>query len=216
MERENQANENVSIVSQIFRICIYPKEIIRQIIDENPNKLVLLFAIIKGIFDALSRGAKNNVGDTASLPMIFLGAIIIGTLFGIITLYIISYLVKLTGEFFNGKAELKEIRTAIAWGPMPYILFSIVFLIPEILIFGIDMYRSNGVDISSNFGASIFNMIYFILSICVSIWSIVTVSFCISEVQKISIWRGFVNILLAILIISVFALLIIGVIIYIN
>jgi len=56
-----------------------------------------------------------SAGDELSVPIIFIAALIVGSIGGVISLYIGGAILRWTGSLFGGQATSEEVRAAIAW-----------------------------------------------------------------------------------------------------
>ena len=177
-----------------LEIWIRPREVIRNIVDTNPTRYVILLAAISGFFESLEQASDKNYGDSMSLIFIFIMALFVGSIFGIIGLYISGALVKWTGGWIGGEGTSEEIRAAIAWGAVPKIITNIILLIPTLLIFGRDLYSSYIPPIP---GVKFFTIPLLLLGSIGGIWSLVVGLKCLGEVQGFSAWKALLNSILA-------------------
>ena len=60
----------------------------------------------------------------------------LGPIIGLAGLYIVSWLIGLTGKWFGGQALPSDIRAALAWSSVP-IIWLLVLRIPELIILAI-------------------------------------------------------------------------------
>ena len=192
------------IISSIISICIKPRATIQKIVDKNPEDSVILLACLAGISNVLLRANDRGMGDTMELFDIILLSLILGPFSGVISLYVGSYLIHWTGKWIGGTSSLQNIRAAMAWASIPMVL-TLLLLIPEIIVFGEEMYTTQTPIMDSStsllyafviFGVGV---IYGILGI----WSFILYLHCLGQVQGFSLLKTFGNILLAGLVIYI-------------
>lgn len=173
-----------------------PRATIQQIIDENPERLVLLLAAIGGFSEALDRASMENLGDKMGLPMIFAIAAVGGPIMGVVGLYIGSALLRWTGEWIGGKGTSVTIRAAMAWSNV-LIVWSMLLWIPSLAFFGHEFFSSEIGSIEDN------PLMLFILmgigtvEIVIRIWAFVAYLKCLGQVQGFSAWKALGNTILA-------------------
>ena len=193
-----------------YKLLTSPRDAFKFITDYKYDKHVTLLLCLAGIVRAFDRAASKNLGDSFSLLGLIAFCVIIGGLFGWITYYIYASLISWTGKWLEGTANTQSILRTLAYAMFPSV-FILILLIPQIAIYEIGMFQSD-YDISNS--GLINNIVYYGLLLCsvaLGIWSFVLSIIGISEVQKFSIWKALLNLLLPALffvaIILVFALL---------
>lgn len=179
-----------------------PRKTMRYIINTNPTKHVLLLAMIFGIINVLDKSCEKSYGDDMSLYSILLIAILFGGILGIIYLYLNAALIKWTGTWIGGKGSSENIRAAISWGLVPYILVSILW-IPELILFGKEMFTSNTPIMDSSLTLSTLFFVFVGIEFIGSIWGTIVGFKCLGEVQGFSAWKALGNYMLSILVVAV-------------
>ena len=96
----------------------------------------------------------------------------------------------------------------LAHAMLPTIV-ALIFLIPQIIIYGNEVFKSEGDIISAGLTSNIIVYGSMILEFILGVWTIILVVIGLSVVQKISIGKSILNLLLPILIILVPILLIV-------
>ena len=160
-------------------VWLHPRNTIKAILKYDPKYMVLPLAALAGI--------ANNALDFESMDAIvggssFIGSAFVAALLGIVSLYISGFLLSLTGRWINGKANALKLRAAIAWAGVP-VVTSLLLFIP--LFFALN---------SESFGILSVSGIAFMI---LGVWSLVLQVGMISEIQKFSIWKAILNIILA-------------------
>lgn len=173
-----------------------PRATIQQIVDSDPTRFVLGLAALNGVSEALNRASGRSVGDDLDLSVILLMAVVFGPLGGILSLYIGGALVRWTGSWVGGQASSQSIRAAIAWGLVPALWVSLLW-IPELLLVGVEMFTTETprADANANLGFVILGLVT--IEMVGSIYAVVTVLKCLGQVQGFSAWKALGNLFLA-------------------
>lgn len=193
---QDDTKSNLISEKKLFtKIWTSPREVFKFVNTYKYDKHTTILLILAGISKAFDRASMNNMGDKFSLLGLIAFCIIIGGIFGWITYYIYSALISWTGKWLNGKGNTDSILRVLSYALIPTII-SLLLLIPEIVIYGNEIFKWEG-DISS--GGIISNLIVYgsiFLEFALGIWSIVLCVIGISEVQKISIGKSILNLIL--------------------
>ena len=197
--------------NQIFtKIWTSPRLVIRYLHENRYDKFSNTLLILSGISKSFDRASHQNMGDDMSLGAIIALCIIVGGLLGWLGLYIYSALLRWTGEWLNGQGSRDSILRMLSHAMIPSIL-AMLILIPQMVLFGKGIFQSD-IDMYQ-YGS--FSMIFYystlFIKVILGIWTIVIFVIGISEVQKLSIWKSILNLVLPALVIGgpliVFALL---------
>lgn len=160
--------------------------------DTSP--LPLIFAICSGILGAFTMLQITGVSYPGKTPFTNIWAIVLavigGTISGIISLYVSSWLYKVTGRWLKGKGDGKTVRTAVGWSYYPSVVSGILYLL--------------GIIVSKSL---ILKFVFVFLSLVVGVWGFIIFLHLLSEAHEFSVWKALATILLAILlVIALFAL----------
>lgn len=179
-----------------------PRATIQQIVDTDPRHMVLVLAALAGIFQSLDRAIDNERAATVELPMIFLLSAVIGSIGGIITLYISSSLIRFTGKLFSGKGSALNLRAALAWANVPTI-WALLLMILAAVVFGKELFtgevQAHEWSLTSSISYAVFGLSIMILGI----WSFILMLKSIGQVQGFSAWMALANVILAFLIVFI-------------
>ncbi|MCT2534824.1 YIP1 family protein [Aquibacillus koreensis] len=157
------------------------------------NSMVILLAMLGGISQAFGQAFNQELGNDFSLIGIILLALVTGPIMGIISLYLMGWLIQLTGKCIGGKGERKDIRKAVAWGHVP-IVWSLVFILLSIVLFGREYFMTN--PSFSSFQSIMFSYTR-LIEIIVIIWFIVVLTKCIAVAHKFSAWMALLSQIIA-------------------
>ena len=96
-------NFQTNLLTPYLTIWTKPRSTIRQILDFNPEKHVLLLAMLSGIYRFIDRASGQSLGDNMSLTSLLLLCVIGGGIVGIISLYIGGEFFRWVGSWLGGK-----------------------------------------------------------------------------------------------------------------
>lgn len=170
----------------------HPRQTMRAILDSNPERQVILLTVLGGISQSLDKAMLKNMGDKFPFPLVLALCLIVGSLGGLLSLYLSGFILKWTGGWIGGKGSAREIRAALAWSNIPSICV-LAIVIPEIFVFGKELFQSNTPLLDSSV---ILISVFTILSIAefiIGIWSCYITLVCISEAQQFSVWKALLN-----------------------
>jgi hypothetical protein len=186
-----------------FKIWINPRGTIREIIDYNPNYLVIPIALLSGLAQALDRSIGSSLGDDFDLRILIPVIIIIGPILGIIGLYVGGAILSWFGQRLGGQGSQEEVRTALAWSSMPQLLI-LILDIGLIALLGTEAFTSSthkmDARIEQSLIAAIFYSFIFIgilfITVVLAVWSIFLYIKCLAEAHQFSSWRSIATILI--------------------
>jgi hypothetical protein len=189
-----QPNPKLSTPSPFLSIWTKPRGTIRQIVDTNPKKYVLLLAMLSGIFQALYLASNASLGDNFDLVVVFLLCLIGGPIMGLITLYISSGLYSWMGQKLGGRADAEQVRAAVAWGGLPGNVGSLLCWALLLGAYGSDMFTTYAprFEIFPQY-----SFLSFAIASIFAIWSFVVFLKCLGEVHGFSAWRAWGTTILA-------------------
>lgn len=191
----NDENLNLTYKDIFTKIWTSPRLVFKYINDNHYNKYVTVLLVLSGISRSFDRASMKNMGDTISLWAILGNCILLGGLLGWISYYIYAALLSWTGKWLNGQGNTSSILTILSYAMIPSII-ALVFLIPQIGIYGVEIFKQDGDITSAGWISNVFVYGSMILEFILGIWTIVFCVVGISEVQKISIGKSILNLLL--------------------
>ena len=174
-----------------------PRYTVRRIIAANPELHVALLVCLAGIGKALDRASMRNAGDSVPMALIIGVACVFGPLGGLLSLWIGSHLIRLSGTWIGGTASRQHIQTAIAWASVP-VVFALPLWIPLLLLFGSDMFTEQTPRLDAQPLLLVPFLACALAEIVLGVWAFVLLCNTIAEVQGFrSAWRGLGNIIVA-------------------
>lgn len=179
---------------------IKPRATIQQIIDDNPERFVLILTAIAGFSDTLDRASWQSLGDKMELPMILLLAAVAGPFLGIVKLYMGGALLRWTGGWLGGTASPKHIRAAMAWSSVPAI-WGMILWIPLLALFGSELFTTETPTMDANEYMMYALIGLGLIGVGIEVWAFVAFLKCLGQVQGFSAWKALGNTLLSLLII---------------
>ena len=176
-------------LSPWLSIWIWPRKTIRQIVDADPRYGVTLLAILAGFGQALDEASSGDMGDTLSLPAIFVLCAILGPIGGLISLYFAAALWRWTGSWLGGKASSQEVRAAIAWSSVPNI-WAMLLWVPYLAICREEMFTSAMPRTEASLLLLLLLLGLGLVEIVISLWAFIVLLKCLAEVHRFSAWRA--------------------------
>lgn len=160
-----------------------PRETIREIVAENPNRSIWVLAFIVGFSYFL-----NYWGDVLFLIGIIpiLIGLVLAPFVGHLVFAIWSGLLLLTGRMFKGAGSFRTIRAAQAWSSVPLVANIALYLVSAFFLFAMMRMQTVGV-------LQVGFVIFAIMRLVFAIWSLVLFVITLSEVQKFSVLRAIGN-----------------------
>ena len=188
-----------------FSMWLRPRATVRQKLDTDPKGQVLLLAALGGISGLLGNANLMDAslnGRVADLA----GLIIIGGIVGIVGLYFMGWLLRVSGRMLGGQAIAMEVRTAQAWSNIPglwMLLIYVPFVIWQVIqgspvVFGseeIALLRERGGIYSPE--QPTWLLLLTAMGVIVGLWQVVVSSQAIGEAHQFSSSRGFFSLMLA-------------------
>ena len=203
---ENLINEESDFIltdRDIFtQIWTSPRLVFKFINDNKYDKYVHVLLILAGITKAFDRASTRNMGDDMPLIAVLALCVILGGLLGWISYYIYAALLSWTGKWLKGLGDTNSLLRMMSHAMIPSIV-ALILLIPQVAIFGNEIFQSEMDIYSSGLLSIIIFYVTLFFELILGIWTLVIFVIGISEVQKISIGKSILNMILPGLIIIV-------------
>lgn len=199
---EFEEYQNLTDKDIFTKIWTSPRKVFKFINDNHYDKYVNVLLFFAGISRAFDRASLKDMGDNMSLLAILAICIIAGGLLGWISYYIYAALLSWTGKWIKGQGDTKSILRIISYALTPTII-TLIFLIPQIGIYGNEIFKSDGDIISAGLVGNILVYGSLLLEFILGVWTIVFFVVGVSEVQKLSIGKAILNLLLPILVFAI-------------
>lgn len=179
-----------------FSIWVKPRATIQQIVDTDPRRLVLVLAAAQGILQTLDRASSRNLGDQISLPVILAIVLVAGPLFGWMSLFISSALVRWTGGWIGGRATGEHIRAALAWSGVP-LVWALALWVPRLALFGQELFTRATPAMHASMPLLVLFGVFGAVRVVMAVWVLVIQLHCLGQVQGFSAWKALGNLMLA-------------------
>ena len=193
---ENKADEIHLSDKEIFtKIWMSPRQVFKFIDEKGYTKFSTILLILGGITSALNSASTRSMGDIMPLWSVLIVCMIGGGVFGWLYFYIYAALLSWTGKWLKGTGNTKSLFRMISYALIPSLLVLFTFILRIVLI-GNDEFQRN-VDVLDNefLITTLFSFSLFV-EIVTGIWTLVVLVIGISEVQKLSIGKSIVNLIL--------------------
>ncbi|MDX1570076.1 MAG: YIP1 family protein [Xanthomonadales bacterium] len=181
-------------------IWLKPRYTIRWLLDNDPERHVLLLGGAAGIAGSIDRAIVQGTGDHLSWPGIVMISVFIGPIFGILGLLIGSWLLRVTGGWLGGTAKTREVVTAYAWSGVPTIV-STLLVIPAVAVLGQELFNSQMPSVQAGGTAMLTWYAFLAGDILLMLWGMAVFLLALSEVQGFSVGKAFWSAFLAVLIV---------------
>lgn len=172
-----------------------PRKVFQFIHATYYEKYYRIILILLGISWAFQQASSNGFGDNRDIWFVVGIVVLFGGLFGWIVYYLVSALIYAVGKMFRGKSDISSILKTFAYANIPAAVASLV-LIPEILVFGVEMFETDFNFASGGAGGTIVFAIASVVQIVLGIWSFVLFVVGLSVTQNFSIGKAVLNALL--------------------
>ncbi|AMM50318.1 hypothetical protein TH61_02780 [Rufibacter sp. DG15C] len=177
----------------LVSIWLSPTDTLQYILRYCPHQHLTILFILGGIVRAIDRASAQNAGDRLPTYAVILFSVAGGALFGWMFYYLYAWALRVTGGWLGGKAKLYEFRTVLAWSLVPSIA-SLFLLLPEILIFEDDVFKSSSSE-ASTFHSTMW-IVFGAMQLTLNIWTFVILVNGISIIQNFSSARATFNAIL--------------------
>lgn len=172
-------------------IWTMPRATMRQILDTDPRRLVIPLALIAGVVGALGAvPALPSLTDRFSAGpgvMALALALVLVPLCSLLMLYVVGWLLSVTGRWLDGTGDSVGMRAALAWSNVPAIWGGLL-LIPHFVTLGAR--PADPADLLHNPGALFLEGILGLLKLVLAVWQLVVLLKCVGEAHGFSAWRA--------------------------
>lgn len=189
-------------------IWVHPRDTIRKIVAKNPNKGLWILALIYGFSSLLGTFQSFSLGSHVGAIAIFILALVFAPIWGYIIFSVWGWVILWTGKMLKGAADFRQVRASFAWSNVPMIVSDLIWII-TIAVAGSAIFMpqaNDGNNIAQ--GASYLLLAFALVKVVMSIWSLVICVNTLAEVQRYSVLRAIGNLILAAILIAIFAALV--------
>ena len=196
-------------LKDLVTVLYAPRETMRRILDSGRQRwgiqVVMLAAVCAAVANADASRIDPDLPHIRTIPLIAIVALgMIGEAIGwALLLFIVAWIATPIGRLLGGTAKFADVRAALGWGMTP-VVWSPIYRIP-LLIFASGLHIGPKPDVHkavfdfiSRGGCSII-VVYLFLQAIFAIACIVVASFTVAEAQRFSTQKGFVNVIVTLL-----------------
>lgn len=176
-------------LNPFLSVWTQPKETVRQFIKNDKLGYTMILVSIAGVGGVIAGLQDSGWFQNLSLTLWIFGILIAGIISGFLNLGVNTLLYTLIGKLYGGHGRMRDM--AVAMGPMmiPQI-FTLPILFFYVLYYG-ELFFAAPADFSLTSIPLGAYMIFILLSLIASIWTIVITSKAIGVVHGFSSMRGF-------------------------
>lgn len=173
-----------------------PRETMAGIVRENPNRFLWQLATIYGFCSLMNMFQSVVMGNAMGPIGIVILGILLAPFYGYISFTIWSFFVFLVGKLLKSQGDFKSVRAAYAWSSVP-LAVNIPLWLLMVILFGHQLFLNFPDAPSFTNGQVWLLLLLLIFKVILAIWSLVIYINALAEVQKFSIIRSIVNIVIA-------------------
>jgi hypothetical protein len=169
-------------------IWLRPRAAMRALLDAPPQSgMIHLLAALSGMYQAYSRIMTRGVepGNFASPLWMWIGIIVLGGFFGIVELYVVGWLLRLTGRWAGGQGTTESVRQAWAWSSVA-VLPMLPFFVLEFYLYGDSLFLKQQELVSDTSAARILAVLVYLAELVLSIWSLIVFLKFLAEAHRFS------------------------------
>jgi len=177
-------------------IWTQPRATIARIVAVNPNQSLWLLAGIYGFCSLMNMFQSMALGSALGPVGIVILAIVLAPFWGWLNFSIWSVFVTWVGKWFRGMGTFKTIRSAYAWSCVPIVLNIPLWLL-MVVLFGQQLFLNFPDAHLLPQGQMMLLFAILIVKVVLAIWSLVIYLNALAEVQKFSVLRAILNVVVA-------------------
>ena len=193
------------IKNPLLSIWLSPKKTFTHVLNQHPGAAIYILAALFGIIRVLDQASKRGLGDHMGFIGVFVIAILLGSISGIIGMGIFGGIISLVSKWLGGSADGESLRVVYAWSSLPAII-SFLLVLPFILIFHKTWFLSNSDWMSTPIALLI--LLIGLILVPFRIWQFVLLVIGVKEANQFSVWRAIGALVLPLAVIGVPMLLI--------
>ena len=194
-EKNNPEQIQLSDKEIFTKIWMSPRLVFKFINQNGYTKFSTILLIFGGITGALNSASTRNMGDIMPLWSVLIVCLIGGGVFGWLYFYIYAALLSWTGKWLKGTGNTKSLFRMISYALIPSLLVLFTFILRIALIGNAEFQRNMDVLDNEFLITALFSISLFV-EIVTGIWTLAILVIVISEVQKLSIGKSIVNLIL--------------------
>lgn len=188
---------------EIFsKIWTSPQKVFLFLSQSGANKYTYPLLILAGISRAFTYAHSKSMGDYWSLNEVLSYCIVLGGILGCVFFYLFAAGLNITGKWLGGNSDAKNLLKVVAYAMYPLAISPVLVLI-EIVLFDIGAFQLSYEVYNYDSSIRFLFLGMVIIKFILSIWSLVLLIIGISVVQKISIAKAILNLILPLIAMAV-------------
>lgn len=177
-------------------IWTQPRSTISRIVAHNPNQCLWWLAAIYGFCSLMNLFQSMALGSAMGPVAIVIWAVVLAPFWGWLNFSIWSVFVSWVGKWFKGEGSFTTVRSAYAWSCVPIVLNVPLWLL-MVVLFGQQLFLNfPDAHLLPNYQMT-FLFLILIIKVVLAVWSLVIYLNALAEVQKFSILKAILNVVLA-------------------
>lgn len=177
------------------KVLTAPQRAFAFIVTYQYQRHLHVLLVLAGMTRSFDRAVRNNMGDTMSLWGIIGFSIVVGGLFGWLSYYLYAFFMSWTGKWLNGTAPTAALLRVLAYSTIPTVL-GLLVLFAQIAVYGKTIFMEEGIILEEGTLQPFVFYGLVALEIGLSLWSVVLLVIGIAEVQRFSVGKAVLNVLL--------------------
>lgn len=178
-----------------LNIWIKPKQTIREVVNSDERKGFVSLCVIYGIPLALNVIQNLFIADTVPVWALLIAALVLSPFLGMAGIYVLSWLLHVSGRWIGGGATRAQVRAAVAWSNVPNVVSIVVWGALLLMFRGLVFGREFSQMPLVGYQAGILFLLM-LIEMVASVWGFVLLLNTLAEVQKFSLWRAFFNVVI--------------------
>ncbi len=188
-------------LSPWFSIWTRPRATLRQILDSSPRRHVKTLAMVGGVASGLA-AARTEIASELPPMAVLGGAVLGGALGGLIGVYLMGALIRITGRWIGGRGDWTGVRAAVAWSQVPAI-WAILLWLPRMALLGGEVFHPDPAAVQDHPASAVALMLIELTQAVAAIWQFVVSLKCLGEAHSFSAWRSLLALVLAVIVVVV-------------
>jgi len=184
-------------LSPWFSIWTRPRATLRWILDSSPRRHVKTLAMLGGVASGMAAARTEIAADLPPLAVLG-GALLGGALGGLIGVYLMGVLLRITGRWIGGRGDWSGVRAAVAWSQVPAI-WAILLWLPRVALLEGEVFHPDPAAVQDHPASAIALMLIELTQGVAAVWQFVVSLKCLGEAHSFSAWRSLLALILAVI-----------------
>lgn len=176
-----------------------PRATIRYLVAAQPTRYVLLLALISGLYQNLNGMNEQYLAQGFETWHLVVIAVLGAPITGWLGLYLSAAVLRWTGSWLDGRANVVSLRCAVAWAGIPAIPL-LLCVIAQLVLLGDESFLSSPASLNESTSLWTINAGIDLIKLALTLWWTVILIKSIAQVQGFSAWRSLGNGLLSVVV----------------